>query len=215
MKIEISRLHYPVTVLGPGRRVGIWFQGCSIGCKGCVSKDTWPSDSTRSIDLSELFEWCREMAMKGLDGITISGGEPFDQSSELLSLLVMLNEWREKSKLDFDVLCYSGYTLKYLLETHPEIIRMLDALIPEPFNHRVMPGLKWRGSANQSLVPLTDRAKRIYSDWVNAKALPEMQIAVSKNILWLIGIPPPGGLEKFTSACADKGLHLKDTSWQP
>ena len=41
--IAVNRLHWPVTVLGPGRRVGIWMQGCSIGCPGCVSRDTWPA----------------------------------------------------------------------------------------------------------------------------------------------------------------------------
>ena len=41
--IALNRLHWPVTVLGPGRRVGIWMQGCSIGCRGCVSRDTWPA----------------------------------------------------------------------------------------------------------------------------------------------------------------------------
>ena len=43
VKIAVNRLHWPVTVLGPGRRVGIWMQGCSIGCPGCVSRDTWPA----------------------------------------------------------------------------------------------------------------------------------------------------------------------------
>ena len=39
--ISLSRLHFPVTTLGPGRRIGIWFQGCSIRCPGCISADTW------------------------------------------------------------------------------------------------------------------------------------------------------------------------------
>ena len=41
MMLYLSRIHFPVTTLGPGRRIGIWFQGCSIRCKGCVSADTW------------------------------------------------------------------------------------------------------------------------------------------------------------------------------
>ena len=39
--VSISRLHFPVTTLGPGHRIGIWFQGCSIRCEGCLSMDTW------------------------------------------------------------------------------------------------------------------------------------------------------------------------------
>ncbi|HAU1321526.1 TPA: radical SAM protein, partial [Legionella pneumophila] len=41
MMIYISRVHFPVTTLGPGHRIGIWFQGCSIRCPGCISTDTW------------------------------------------------------------------------------------------------------------------------------------------------------------------------------
>jgi anaerobic ribonucleoside-triphosphate reductase activating protein len=42
MKIAVSKAHYPVTVLGPGKRIGIWL-GCRIQCKGCVSQDTGPA----------------------------------------------------------------------------------------------------------------------------------------------------------------------------
>ncbi|WP_461325238.1 4Fe-4S cluster-binding domain-containing protein [Bradyrhizobium diazoefficiens] len=41
IRISVSRIHFPVTTLGPGRRLGIWFQGCSIRCPGCISMDTW------------------------------------------------------------------------------------------------------------------------------------------------------------------------------
>ena len=49
MKIAINKAHFPVTVLGPGRRIGIWLQGCSIHCKGCVSQDTWAADPGRTV----------------------------------------------------------------------------------------------------------------------------------------------------------------------
>lgn len=31
----VARILYPVEVLGPGKRVGIWFSGCPSKCKGC------------------------------------------------------------------------------------------------------------------------------------------------------------------------------------
>jgi anaerobic ribonucleoside-triphosphate reductase activating protein len=44
MKLALSPIHYPVRSLGPGAQAGIWFQGCSIRCRGCISSDTWAPD---------------------------------------------------------------------------------------------------------------------------------------------------------------------------
>ncbi len=49
MNILLNKAHFPVTVLGPGRRIGIWLQGCSIGCAGCISQDTWEADATKAM----------------------------------------------------------------------------------------------------------------------------------------------------------------------
>jgi anaerobic ribonucleoside-triphosphate reductase activating protein len=60
MKIAINKAHFPVTVLGPGRRIGIWTQGCRIHCKGCVSQDTWAADPGRETTVARLITWCRK-----------------------------------------------------------------------------------------------------------------------------------------------------------
>ena len=111
MKISVNKAHFPVTVLGPGRRIGLWLQGCSIGCKGCVSQDTWARDAGRDMPLAQLLSWCRQAAADGFDGVTITGGEPFDQPAALSALLSGLHRWRTQAGLDFDLLCYSGYPL--------------------------------------------------------------------------------------------------------
>ena len=95
--IALSRIHFPVTTLGPGRRIGIWFQGCSIHCPGCISMDTWaPSRGITTIDevVSAIAQW-----IPTADGITISGGEPFDQPIALLELLRGLRSLTEADVL--------------------------------------------------------------------------------------------------------------------
>ena len=79
MKIAVNKAHFPVTVLGPGRRIGIWVQGCKIHCKGCVSQDTWEADPGRETTVARLLAWCRKTTEGAFDGVTISGGEPFDR----------------------------------------------------------------------------------------------------------------------------------------
>src|SRR5204862_5952107 len=106
--------HWPVTVLGPGRRIALWVQGCTIHCRGCVSRDTWARDPDKTIDVGNPLAWCRRVAPEGPDGITISGGAPFEQPLGVRALLEGLGRWRHDARLDFDMLCYSGYPLTRL-----------------------------------------------------------------------------------------------------
>ena len=112
--LQLNKAHWLVTVLGPGRRIGLWVQGCTIHCAGCVSQDTWPKDATKTIAVRDLVAWCKRTAGDALDGVTISGGEPFEQPDGLRALLSGLRAWRESAHLDFDILCYSGYPLATL-----------------------------------------------------------------------------------------------------
>src|SRR4051812_5021993 len=116
--LELNKAHWPVTVLGPGRRIGLWVQGCSIHCAGCVSQDTWPRDKRKAIAVRDLLTWCRTTTKGELDGVTISGGEPFEQPHALIALLTGLVAWRKELHLDFDILCYSGMPYRKLEKQH-------------------------------------------------------------------------------------------------
>ncbi len=215
--LELNKAHWPVTVLGPGRRIGLWVQGCSIGCKGCVSRDTWPRDATKAIAVDALVAWCRDVTGGALDGVTISGGEPFEQPVALAALLDGLAQWRDAAALDFDVLCYSGYPLKTLQRDHADLLARLDAVIPEPYADRLAQGGLWRGSANQPLVPLSERGRARYAAWLDAPAPAAgkaMQVAVEGGRVWMIGIPARGDMARVEALCASRGLTLTDVSWR-
>ncbi len=213
--IEISRAHFPVTTLGPGRRIGIWFQGCSIGCAECVSRDTWVRDSSKAIAVTTVLNWCKSVTPDGPDGVTISGGEPFDQPDGLFKLLNGLATWREKLNTRFDFLCYSGYRYKRLVAEHSTILSKLDGLIPEPFLANRSPGQRWRGSTNQPLIPLSALGDTIYRRHIAEGPNDEFQIVTQNRQIWLIGIPSRGKMDKFSEACAQRGLVLKSVSWTP
>lgn len=210
-------MHYPVTVLGPGRRIGIWLQGCSIRCKHCVSQDTWEKDAQRAMRISDILAWCRNVAVNGLDGVTISGGEPFDQPHGLRALLAALNAWRKSDKADFDILCYSGYPLRTLEARHRAILEMLDVIIPEPYIESAAPQAVWCGSANQHIAPLSEQGRHKYALYMNL-ALSEfgkqMQMSVDGQRVWMIGIPARGDMEQLEAICRSRGLSLGQVSWR-
>ncbi|MFO1315511.1 MAG: 4Fe-4S single cluster domain-containing protein [Burkholderiales bacterium] len=215
--LQLSKAHWPVTVLGPGRRIGLWVQGCTIGCKGCVSQDTWPRDPATAIPVRDVLAWCRRVVPGGPDGVTISGGEPFEQPDALRALLEGLHAWRRSKALDFDVLCYSGYPLKVLERRHAKLLALLDAVIPEPYVDEFPLGNVWRGSSNQPLVPLTERGRARYAAFVDAPAAhggKRMQAAIEGGRVWLIGIPGRGDMAAVEALCASRGLALTQVSWR-
>src|SRR3954468_8713908 len=167
MRLELNKMHYPVTSLGPGRRVGLWTQGCGLACDGCISRDTWAADPARAVDVEQLATWIASIPAGAVDGVTISGGEPFDQPEALAALLAALREWSAASGRQLDLLCYSGYGLRRLQRLHGQVLEQLDGVISGPFVAARPTRLVWRGSANQELVPLTQLGRERYGPYID------------------------------------------------
>lgn len=216
MKILLNKAHYPVTALGPGKRIGIWTQGCSIECPGCVSLDTWKADRSRAMDVADLIAWCKRVAGGAAEGITISGGEPFDQPKALANLLCGLQRWRDTLTRPFDILCYSGYRLERLRKLHAPILARLDALMCDPYVESLPTERPWRGSDNQRLVVLSPLGEERFGRYVDAPAEEpkRFQVVADGKRVWFVGIPQRGDLERIESACAERGVTLAATSWR-
>lgn len=214
MQININKAHYPVTVLGPGRRIGIWMQGCRIACPGCISQDTWDQSVNRKMSVAQLLDWCRKVAASDLDGITISGGEPFDQPNALSALLDALIAWRTELKSELDILCYSGYPYSTLKQKHGAILSKLDALIPEPYVDKQPTVLTWRGSDNQTLELLTERARSKYAQQDPGLANQQLQVMLDGQQVWYIGIPQRGDMQRLEAQCRDQGIQFRQPSWR-
>jgi anaerobic ribonucleoside-triphosphate reductase activating protein len=213
--LYLNKAHYPVTTLGPGRRIGLWLQGCGLGCPGCLSQDTWAVSTDSAIPLSLLLAWCQEVAQDGLDGVTISGGEPFAQPEALLALLRALHDWRNDAGLHFDILCYSGLPWQRLQRDFAPILTLLDAVIPEPFQAQQPTRLIWRGSANQPLIPLSPLGREHYAPYLHLEVERRLfQLVVDPDRVWGIGIPGLGDMERLEQQCAQRGVQLGGVSWR-
>lgn len=217
MKIAVNKAHFPVTVLGPGQRLGIWVQGCSIHCRGCVSQDTWAPDKKREMPVEQLLAWCKEVTQGAVDGVTISGGEPFDQPRALSTLLDGLARWRQAAGLDFDVLCYSGYPLATLRKQHARVLGKLDAVIAEPYVDSLPATHAWRGSANQKLETLSERGRERYAAHLEARTEDtnkRIQMSLDGKRVWYIGIPARGDMAALEAECRERGVAFDEVSWR-
>ncbi|WP_271769029.1 4Fe-4S single cluster domain-containing protein [Aquimarina algiphila] len=202
MEIGISRLHFPVTTLGPGKRIGIWFQGCSIHCEGCISADTWQFN-TKMVDINELKRVLKTW-LPSCDGITITGGEPFDQQAALFELLTFLRPY------NLSVLVYSGYSYQKLKQKKEIFEGLIDVLISEPYDYKETQTKALLGSDNQKIHLLTSLGEHTFSDYV--KCIPEKKLDVQfdDNKVWMAGIPIQG-MKEITKTLQQEGVDIKST----
>ena len=205
MEIRISRLHYPVTTLGPGRRIGIWLQGCSIHCPGCISADTWTTNAGMTLldnVLAHLAPW-----LTAAEGITISGGEPFDQPEALIALLAAL-----RARTPVDILVYSGYPAARLAALLVKTDGLIDALIADPFDIDAAHTRPLRGSDNQRLHLLTPLGQARFAQYERAlsdqdKALDAM--FDEQGGVWFAGIPARGDFQRLQALLTDQGHRVR------
>jgi anaerobic ribonucleoside-triphosphate reductase activating protein len=212
MMISINRVVYPLTSLGYGKRFGIWTQGCSIHCEGCMSKDTWEFDISKEISINKLVEWLNSRKIEQPDGITISGGEPFDQSERLLQFLIQINQWKKTFDWEFDVLCYTGYNENIIYSNYSNLLAYIDTLITEPYNNE-RNSTYLCGSSNQKVIPITPLGKLRYLNSNNVQTNANFQLQINKKEITLIGIPKQNDLIKIQEHCKKHNIALKQTSW--
>ncbi len=136
---------------GFGFRYSIYFSGCNHFCEGCHNMDTWTGDIGRIVDREYLDEIVGDInANPLLDGVTLSGGDPFFNPKELLQFLKVLKE--ETSK---NIWCYTGYTYEELLgqKITRESLEYIDILVDGKFQKdKYDPQLYFKGSSNQRII---------------------------------------------------------------
>ena len=181
-EICLHRIYYPVTALGPGRRLGVWVQGCGRRCEGCLSPEMQPYTGIPMPVEQILQKLPTDM---NPDGLTVSGGEPFDQPGAVLEIA----RWFVK-KYTTDVLVYTGYTLQQLRQREdPDTEALLNytaALVDGPYRQNQNRGRGWMGSDNQNLHVF--RCAERYRDF--EKAQRKLQAVQEHGRLLFIGLPP-------------------------
>jgi len=204
--VRISRLHFPVTALGPGRRVGLWFQGCSIRCAGCISVDTWDAGEGQVPPATVAAELARLAPFA--DGLTVSGGEPFDQPD---ALAFLLGVWRAHSSRS--IFLFTGFEYDAVapwLSAHPDRV---DALMTGPFRSDLPQRSALRGSDNQELHILTGLGEEFRS-YDRAAGDGDRRLDVlfdEQGDAWFAGIPARGDLARLRRILTARG-HRAETS---
>lgn len=169
----------------PGWRFVIWTQGCLRKCKDCISPEHQPLDGGYLIDTDELAKQiCSD---SHIDGITISGGEPFLQAEALANLLNKVNKVRP----NLTVLVFTGNKLEELTDADSLVLlSKIDLLIDGEYIPELNDGKGLRGSSNQRFHYLTQRLVAFNDEFERGERKTEVHWAnETKQGMVIIGIP--------------------------
>lgn len=164
--MNVARILYPVEVLGPGKRIGIWLCGCNRECKGCSNPELWKQRPEYEVSINEVMDLVdRVAADHEIDGFTISGGEPMDQASELEELLPNLRKYSE------DILVYTGYQLEQLHDRNDKstdyVLNNIAILIDGEYREEENNNVFLRGSENQRIHIMDQSFANLYNTYIS------------------------------------------------
>lgn len=183
--IRLHNMILHTKVLGPYTRSAVWLQGCHRSCKGCMSGESRDLQGGRLVLIDDVYNSIA--AVKDIEGITVSGGEPFLQIDALHELLQKIRRGTPLGGI-----IYTGYYLSELREMYnPKVDEILsgfvDILIDGPYIDELNDGKPLRGSQNQTVHFLTER----YRDaaYLYDLSTRNVEMRVTDRDMFFIGIP--------------------------
>ncbi|MDO4794205.1 MAG: anaerobic ribonucleoside-triphosphate reductase activating protein [Filifactor alocis] len=135
---------------GEGIRTSVFVTGCTHACKNCFNEEyqdfssgePW-SDAQTELVVQYLSDPC-------VAGLTLLGGEPFQNTKDLLPVVRTI-----RSRVSKSIWVYSGYTFEELLQDEEKIalLSLCDVLVDGRFvEEKKDLTLRFRGSSNQRLI---------------------------------------------------------------
>lgn len=188
--MNVARILYPVEVLGPGRRIGIWVCGCRRGCKGCSNPELWEPKPEYEVSTDAIMAMVgRIAAAHEIDGFTISGGEPMNQAEALAELVERLKEYSA------DILIYTGYCIEQLRARKDantdRVLSQAAVLIDGAYREEDNTNVLLRGSENQRIHILNPKLKGMYESYLKT-AHNQIQNFITSNGVVSVGIHKKG-----------------------
>lgn len=166
-------------VLGPYKRFIVWVQGCKRRCKGCIAKDSWALDGGELVEVDTIVQ--QILRQDNIEGITISGGEPFLQQDALCELISKVREHK-----DVGVIIYTG--MKYNEIENTALAHSADLIIDGEYVEELNDNKSLRGSSNQNVLCLTERYNNIVSEYYGRNGR-KIELILADGVTKMVGIP--------------------------
>ena len=158
MDIRIAGVVNDSITDGPGLRLTVFAQGCTHNCKGCHNPHTHAPDGGETVTIESLLDIARRNPL--LDGVTLSGGEPFLQPLALAEFAAGAH------KLGLNVIAYTGFLWEVLTQRDDalQLLQQCDYVIDGKFSEELRSlELEFKGSSNQRLIGVQKSFKTGYA----------------------------------------------------
>lgn len=176
--IRVARTIANTAVEGPGSRFAVWVQGCTLRCSGCFNPHMW---SERGGDLVAASVLAAQARSSGDEGVTLLGGEPFEQAGALAAFA------RNVQEAGLSVMTFTGYTLTQV-HAMPgpgpgELLAHTDLLVDGPYDaSRLDINRPWVGSTNQGFHFLTSRYRHLQESLAGRHDRVEIRIGADGRV---------------------------------
>ena len=140
---------------GDGCRITLWLPGCTHKCPGCHNAHTHDYNQGLEFGESTFEELVERLNKSHIQGLTISGGDPLDQSNEVLDDLYSLL-YRLRNRLPGkDIWLYTGFYIDKLGPKQIDVVDMCDVVVDGPYIQSKRDiSLPFRGSENQTIIKI-------------------------------------------------------------
>ena len=202
-ELQVADIQDYSYVAGPGLRCVIWLAGCNRRCPGCFQPQYFSFSAGRRYQVDEIADHI--LGISNIDGVTFSGGEPFEQSEALASVCRIL-----KARSDLSLLSYTGYRLEWLRDrsqNHRNFLETLDIIIDGEYRENEAGSYLWRGSRNQRVIYLkSGENKQLIAATETGQQ--QIQVTLTSSNLVVTGFPDGPSAFAFRSALMRRGVIL-------
>ena len=151
MRIKVAGAVDDSIVDGPGLRFALFVQGCSHHCPGCHNPQSHDPSGGQWMGVEQILTGIQNNPL--LTGVTLTGGEPFEQAAALVPLARLVRE------MGLELAAYSGYTFEQLAagtKEQRELLSLCQVLVDGPYIESQRSLMLWfRGSKNQRILDVS------------------------------------------------------------
>jgi len=203
MNWQLNKIQYPVYNLGEGKRIGIWVQGCTLACDGCINEMIWSKKKGKAVAIYELYQYIDSIS-ENFDGITISGGEPFQQYEQLIAFSYLI-----KTRTKLNIHCFTGYEIKELEDLFPDklFLQYIDSLVDGRYVKERHSNNNLVGSSNQKTYRIKNGKAKLST---RQKGSNKWSLSVTKDgTIYMAGIPKEKEIEMIENHLSNVGFPKK------